>query len=46
MPQNKDAAGQDFKQNVFAKFLIAGSAACLADVATFPFDTAKGIKCV
>lgn len=29
------------KTNVVTQLLIAGSAACLADVATFPFDTAK-----
>lgn len=30
------------KQSIVTQLLVAGTAACIADFATFPFDTAKG----
>lgn len=32
---------ENTNHNVFSQLLIAGTAACIADAATFPFDTAK-----
>ena len=42
MPGNKEVDEHHLKQSIVAQLLIAGSAACIADIATFPFDTAKG----
>lgn len=42
MPGNKELDDHHLKQNIFKQLLIAGTAACIADLATFPFDTAKG----
>lgn len=36
-----DNANTSTTKSIITQLLIAGSAACLADVATFPFDTAK-----
>lgn len=45
MPANKEVDEHPVKQSIVAQLLIAGSAACIADIATFPFDTAKGECC-
>lgn len=42
MPGNKELDDHHLKQSIFKQLLIAGTAACFADFATFPFDTAKG----
>lgn len=41
MTKISDNNGTNQKTSVLTNLLIAGSSACLADVATFPFDTAK-----
>lgn len=33
--------GEVLEASMAVRFLTAGTAACLADAATFPFDTAK-----
>lgn len=38
---NNNNGSKQTKNSVFTHLLIAGTSACLADAATFPFDTAK-----
>lgn len=40
-PSNNTNGSKQTKNSVFTHLLIAGTSACLADAATFPFDTAK-----
>lgn len=43
MPANdKSIDEHQVKQSIVTQLLVAGTAACVADLATFPFDTAKG----
>lgn len=41
MKQPKSSNNADAKASIGLQLLTAGTAACIADVATFPFDTAK-----